>query len=250
VHSMKDLPTALPQGIVLAAVPERGNTRDALVLALPNRPVRKIGSSSLRRRAMVKRQAIINNTQCPELEHVRGNVNSRLRKLDEGQYDALVLACAGLERLGLQDRISQTLQGEEWKYYAVCQGAIAVVCREDDSNLRNILQKINQQDTLIQCYAERAFLATLEGGCKVPIGVNTEIKDSVLHIAGIVLSLDGVESVEHNEHVQLNGDNANDLAAAEEVGKRLANNMLLKGADKILKDIRSAVENDTFSNKS
>jgi hydroxymethylbilane synthase len=243
VHSMKDLPTKLPEGIVLAAVPLRGDVRDALVLPKPHtqdKQVRNIASSSLRRRAMLMHMHNGNiNTS-----HIRGNVNSRLKKLDEGQFDALVLACAGLERLGLADRISQRLEGALWDYYAVCQGALAVVCRDNDQRMIELLQALNHAQTRIQCSAERAMLRALEGGCKVPIGVKStqnELKE--LTLKGIVLTVDGDKTIEYEETVKLSGDYKTDLELAERLGEKVAKELLGRGADKILHDIRMSLEN-------
>eukprot|EP01083_Nonionella_stella_P201447 737002_1 len=235
VHSMKDLPTVLPEGLTVGAVLERGSVEDALVVRkglevksiaeLP--PGSKVGTSSVRRRAMLARNYA--HLQCLD---VRGNLNTRLRKLDEGQYDALLLARAGLERLEWNDRITQVLDFHDFPH-AVAQGALAVVCREDDEKTLKLLEKLVHEDSFFRCCAERGLLKTLEGGCKVPIAVWTNLEDGVLEIYGCVVSPDGSQFVESSlkESVK-NSENAADL------GSRLAKVLIEMGGDKILDLVR------------
>lgn len=243
VHSMKDLPTVLPEGIVLGCVPCRGNVHDALVLRrdlpkdTPLEALKKLGSSSLRRRAMIWNRW----GEKFELGDVRGNVNTRLSKLDEGRFDALVLASAGLERLGLGDRISRELKGEDWPYYAVCQGALAVVCRQDDHKMREILERLTDRNTLLRCTAERSMLRKLEGGCKVPIGVHSELQDGFLKLKGIVLSTNGSETVEVEKSMQIPVEYEESLKLAGRLGEDVAVSLLENGADKILAQIRTEI---------
>ena len=177
VHSLKDLPTNLPDGLMLGAITARENPADALVLhekhagatieTLPEGAI--VGTSSLRRLAQLRHHY-------PHLQFkdIRGNLNTRLRKLDEGQYDAIVLAVAGLERLDMADRISQVIPAEV-SLHAVGQGALGIECRDGDQEVLEVLQALVDVESTRRCLAERAFLRQLEGGCQVPIGVNSEV---------------------------------------------------------------------------
>ncbi|XP_061725020.1 porphobilinogen deaminase [Cydia pomonella] len=205
VHSLKDLPTSLPEGLAIGAVFEREDPRDALVLredlkehtleTLPEGSV--IGTSSLRRTAQLRGKH-------PQLcvRDVRGNLNTRLRKLDEnGEYSALLLAAAGLQRMGWSDRISKILPCAEIKY-AVGQGALAVECRADNDAILSLLAPFNHAETYCRVLAERSFLKTLGGGCSAPVGVSTRLKpfdtQFKLTISGAVWSLDGATTIEHS----------------------------------------------------
>jgi hydroxymethylbilane synthase len=194
VHSLKDLPTIPTEGLELAGVPERGPNGDAFVSKkhakfddLPRGAT--VGTSSLRRRAMLLHQR-------PDLNLVqlRGNVDTRLRKLEEQNLDAIILAEAGLFRLGLKDRITEILD-PEWMLPAVGQGAIGLECRVDDENAGSIVKQISDPDTLARVTAERAMLASLGGGCLVPIGALSKVEDGVLTLRGAVLSPDGKRQV-------------------------------------------------------
>ncbi|BAZ15703.1 porphobilinogen deaminase [Calothrix sp. NIES-4071] len=236
VHSLKDLPTRLPEGLALAAITERENPADALVVhekykdkqidTLP--PGAIIGSSSLRRLAQLRHHF-------PHLEFkdVRGNLNTRLAKLDAGEYDALILAVAGLERLGMGERVHQVLP-KEISLHAVGQGALGIECRADDTELISMLKAIEHPQTRNRCLAERAFLRDLEGGCQVPIGVNTEITGNTLTITGIVASVDGQRFVKDT----VSGE-SND---AEKLGTQLADLLRSKGAQPILEEIFQTVQ--------
>ncbi|KAI8433524.1 hypothetical protein MSG28_015553 [Choristoneura fumiferana] len=204
VHSLKDLPTSLPDGLAIGAVFEREDPRDALVLredlkehtleSLPDGSV--IGTSSLRRTAQL-------HMRHPRLcvQDVRGNLNTRLRKLDSGGYAALLLAAAGLQRMGWGDRVSKILPCAEMKY-AVGQGALAVECRADDHSVLALLAPFNHAGTYCRVLAERSFLKTLGGGCSAPVGVSTRLKpfDSQfkLSITGAVWSMDGTTTIDHS----------------------------------------------------
>lgn len=236
VHSLKDLPTNLPEGLALAAVTKRENPADALVLhekykgltieQLPEGAV--IGTSSLRRLAQLRHKF-------PHLafKDVRGNLNTRMAKLDAGEYDALILAVAGLERLGMSDRIHQILPAEV-SLHAVGQGALGIECRADDVELIALLKAIEDPETRDRCLAERAFLRDLEGGCQVPIGVNTEIKDGQLTLTGIVASVDGQKLVKDT----VTGTTTN----AEALGTELANILRAQGAQEILEEIFQQIQ--------
>ncbi|MBK1987814.1 hydroxymethylbilane synthase [Sphaerospermopsis aphanizomenoides BCCUSP55] len=236
VHSLKDLPTNLPPGLTLAAITERENPADALVLhekykgqtidTLPAGAV--IGTSSLRRLAQLRHQF-------PHFtfKDVRGNLNTRMAKLDAGEYDALILAVAGLERLGMSDRIHQKLP-PEISLHAVGQGALGIECRADDPELITILKAIEHPQTRDRCLAERSFLRSLEGGCQVPIGVNTEIVGDNLTLTGIVASVDGQKLVK---------DIVTGLAKdAEQLGTELANILRQQGATEILEEIFTEIK--------
>ncbi len=192
VHSMKDLPTELPPGISIAAVLPRGDVRDAFIsakgetlAALP--PGAVVGSSSLRRQAQVKRLR-------PDLRAIdlRGNVETRLKKLEQGMVDATLLALAGLERLGLTDHVTSVLPTDEM-LPAVAQGAIGVSCRSDDAQTRALLQALNDDSTATAVACERAFLGELDGSCRTPIAGLAEIADGFLRFRGLVLTPEGTE---------------------------------------------------------
>ncbi|BAZ01185.1 porphobilinogen deaminase [Tolypothrix tenuis PCC 7101] len=236
VHSLKDLPTNLPEGLTLAAITERENPADALVLhekykgqtidTLPEGAV--IGTSSLRRLAQLR-------NQFPHFtfKDVRGNLNTRMAKLDAGEYDALILAVAGLERLGMSDRVHQILP-KEISLHAVGQGALGIECRADDTELISLLKAIEHPQTRDRCLAERAFLRDLEGGCQVPIGVNTEINGDQLTLTGIVASVDGQKLVKDT----VSGEAKN----AEQLGTELANLLRQQGAQEILDVIFTEIQ--------
>ncbi len=216
VHSMKDLPTELPQGICIAAVLPRGDVRDAFISKMAQSLAElpsgaRIGTSSLRRQAQVKRLR-------PDLEVIalRGNVETRLKKLDEGQADVTLLAVAGLERLGLTSHITAMLSTEEM-LPAVAQGAIGVVCRTDDTNTRALLATLNDAKTATAVACERSFLAALDGSCKTPIAGLAEISDDMLRLRGMILAPDGSEWHE----VEMTGPETDALRIGEEAGKDL-----------------------------
>ncbi|NEQ69833.1 MAG: hydroxymethylbilane synthase [Symploca sp. SIO2D2] len=239
VHSLKDLPTNLPEGLVLGVVTERENPADALVVhakhqdkqidTLPAGAV--VGTSSLRRLAQLRHHF-------PHLsfKDVRGNLNTRLKKLDDGEYDAIILAVAGLERLEMSDRIHQKLP-PEISLHAVGQGALGIECRGDDTEVLELLKAVEHQPTAQRCYAERSFLRELEGGCQVPIGVNTELAGTTLTLTGIVASIDGTKFVKDT----VTGEATN----AEELGIELAGKLRQQGAQEILDEILAEIERDS-----
>ncbi|MBD2682704.1 MULTISPECIES: hydroxymethylbilane synthase [Nostoc] len=235
VHSLKDLPTNLPTGLVLGAVTERENPADAVVFhekykdrqldTLPAGAV--IGTSSLRRLAQLR-------NKFPEFtfKDVRGNLNTRLAKLDNGEYDALILAAAGLQRLGMSDRIDQVLT-TEISLYAVGQGALGIECRADDADVLSLLKAIEHIPTRDRTLAERAFLRELEGGCQVPIGVNTKLYENTLTLTGLVASIDGQRLIK---------DTVTGAAeSAENLGIELAQKLRQQGAKEILDEIFQTV---------
>ncbi len=235
VHSLKDLPTRLPEGLMLGCVTDRENPADALVVhekhkgkqldTLPAGAV--IGTSSLRRLAQLR-----HHFPHFAFKDVRGNVITRLAKLDAGEYDALILAVAGLERLGLGDRVDQVIPAEI-SLHAVGQGALGIECRSDDAEILAVIKALEHQPTAYRCYAERSFLRELEGGCQVPIGVNTVLKGDTLTLTGIVVSVDGQKVVK--------GEVSGAAIEAEALGTQLAHQLIEQGAKEILDEISAAV---------
>jgi hydroxymethylbilane synthase len=217
-------------------ITERENPADALVVhekyqdkqieTLPAGAV--IGTSSLRRLAQLRHKF-------PHFtfKDVRGNLNTRMAKLDAGEYDALILAAAGLQRLGMSDRIHQILP-PEISLHAVGQGALGIECRADDQEIITILKAIEHPQTRDRCLAERAFLRVLEGGCQVPIGVNTQINSNELTLTGIVASVDGQKLVK---------DTVTGAAKdAENLGAQLAQLLRQQGAQEILEEIFTEIQ--------
>ncbi|HAG81272.1 MAG TPA: hydroxymethylbilane synthase [Cyanobacteria bacterium UBA12227] len=236
VHSLKDLPTRLPDGLVLGCVTERENPADALVVhekhkdkqidTLPEGAV--IGTSSLRRLAQLR-------YHFPHFtfKDIRGNLNTRLAKLDAGEYDALILATAGLQRLDMSDRVHQILPPEV-SLHAVGQGALGIECRAEDTEVLELLKALEHTPTAQRCYAERAFLRELEGGCQVPIGVNTDLEGDTLTLTGIVASVDGKTLVKDS----ITGK----ATEAEQLGIELAKSLRQQGAQEILAEIFAQIE--------
>jgi len=225
VHSLKDLPTLPVERLVLAAVPPRGPTGDAFVSNRHRRfddlpPGAVVATSSLRRRAQV-----LHRRPDLQLVNIRGNVGTRLRKLDEGGYDGLILARAGLERLGLGDRVREVLDAA-WMLPAVGQGALGLECRTEDTETRRLLAGLDDAATRQAVLAERALLRGLGGGCQVPIGAAATVTGDRLTLRGAVLPPDGSRRVAE----QVEGD----AAEAEELGVRLAERLLALGARELL----------------
>ncbi len=228
VHSMKDVPMNMPEGFVLAATGERENPYDAFVsndydsLAdLPHGSI--VGTSSLRRQSQIQ-------ARFPHLkiESLRGNVQTRLRKLDEGQYAAIILAAAGLIRLELGARIRNIISAED-SIPAVGQGALGIEIRSDRTDLIDVLAPLNHVDTEQCVEAERGFSRTLAGSCTVPLGAYATKQANIISITGFVASVDGTQMLRET----MSGD-AND---AETIGKALANKLISLGADKILAEL-------------
>jgi len=225
VHSLKDVPMNMPEGFVLAAIGEREDPHDAFVsnqyenlAALPAGSV--VGTSSLRRESQLR-------ARFPHLivEPLRGNVQTRLRKLDEGQYAAIILAAAGLKRLGLGERIRNIISSED-SLPAVGQGALGIECRVDRADVIAALQPLHHPDTAACVLAERAMSRVLAGSCQVPLGGFAEVQNGKLRMRGFVASPDGVRMV----HADLTGD----IADPEALGKRIADALLAQGAGEIL----------------
>jgi hydroxymethylbilane synthase len=230
VHSLKDLPTVLPETLAISAICEREDPRDALVLgshsdvdasALENLPRgAKVGTSSPRRVAQLRgwRDDLV-------IEDLRGNVDTRIRKLDEGQYDAVILASAGLVRLGLQHRISLRIPISHM-LPAVGQGAIAIETRADDELAIEVTSRLDHPETRIACLAERAFLRGLGGGCQLPIAAHAQFEGELLKLDGLVARPDGSKRLQDS----LSGP----PDTAEELGASLASILLARGAASLL----------------
>jgi hydroxymethylbilane synthase len=231
VHSLKDLPTIIPEALVIAAICKREDPRDGLVLGrslinaagpsiqtLPGRAI--VGTSSPRRLAQLKhlRNDLV-------IKDLRGNVDTRLRKLDEGQYDALVLACAGLRRLGLENRISVALSSEQM-LPSPGQGAIAIEARAGDVDTIALIARLDHKFTRLACTAERAFLRSLGGGCQLPIAAYAVVRDKKIRLHGLVADTEGKQIV--RDHI------SGPLDEAEQLGGRLAQRLLATGAAELL----------------
>ena len=228
VHSLKDLPTDIPDGLTIAAVPKRDSIRDALVGSyrdlseLPRNA--KVGTSSLRRRA-----EILHHRPDVEVIELRGNVDTRLRKLNEGIYDAIIVAEAGLKRLGLNSYYP--LPPENF-IPAVCQGALVITARSDDMEVLNIFSRLEDSSTRIACDAERSFLIALEAGCQIPAGAYATInlETDKFYINGFISSIDGQQFLKRKESSLIKN--------AENTAKMLALELLNSGGREILESIR------------
>ncbi|HUA21113.1 MAG TPA: hydroxymethylbilane synthase [Bryobacteraceae bacterium] len=228
VHSLKDMPTDLPAGLTLSAIPEREDPRDALVgrkLAELTTGAR-VGTSSLRRAAQLR--ALRPDL---EIENIRGNLDTRLRKLDEGRYDAIVLASAGLRRLGWDNRIAELLDPEVM-CPAVGQGALAVETRADSGAAFQISKRLEHAETRIAVTAERAVLASLGGGCQVPIGAHATVEGGRLHLRAIVVSPDGSQLIRKQS--------SGAIAEGEMLGRALGGELLAEGGREILEAVYGA----------
>jgi len=230
VHSMKDVPVEFPDGLHLAVILDREDPTDAFVSnsyrSLADLPAdARIGTSSLRRQCQIKEKF-----PQAEILSLRGNVNTRLAKLDAGEYDAIILASAGLKRLGLAERITAPLTPDE-SLPAMGQGAIGIECRIDDAEIHDYLRVLHDEDTSIRVNAERAMNARLNGGCQVPIAGFAEIRGERLFMRGLVGSPDG--------KVLYRAEAESGLDQAEQLGQGIADDLLRQGADKILRELYS-----------
>lgn len=228
VHSMKDVPVEFPPGLHLATILQREDPRDAFVSSrhasladLPHDAV--VGTSSLRRQCQIKEKL----PDCRILS-LRGNVNTRLAKLDAGEYDAIILAAAGLKRLDLAERITEILQPEV-SLPAIGQGAIGIECRIDDRASNALLQTLHDPQTSICVSAERAMNARLQGGCQVPIAGFARLHGGRLHLTGLVGSPDGQQ--------MLRAEASGSPEQAEQIGQHVAEKLLQGGADRILQEL-------------
>lgn len=227
VHSMKDVPMVLPDGMSIATICERADPRDAFVSndyrnleELPSGA--KLGTSSVRRKSQI-------SALRPDLHYVdlRGNVGTRLRKLDEGHYDAILLAVAGLERLELSDRITYKLPVET-SIPAAGQGAVGIECRSDDQATLSMLQRLNHESTFICVSAERAMSRSLNANCEAPVAAYARLVGKDLNLVGLVASLDGGQI--------LTDKVTGDASQAEQLGIQLADKLIAQGALELIGD--------------
>ena len=232
VHSLKDLPTALTPDLIVAAIPKRESPADALiardkVASVHDLPAgAAIGTSSLRRIAQL--YLIRDDIKCVPL---RGNVETRVRKVMEGGVDAIVIACAGLNRLGLNDKISAILPPKEF-IPAPAQGALAVQIRGDDSELADLVGQIDDKNSRIAVETERCVLETMHGGCSIPLGVYSQIQNGQINVDAIISDLNGSKYVRRTK--------TGPLDEAKTVAKKLAGSLLADGGQEILDQIRNS----------
>ncbi len=231
VHSLKDMPTAIPLGLSLGAILEREDPRDALIsksgLGLDRLPLgTTVATSSLRRRAQLLKYR-------PDLKlvEVRGNLDTRVRKMEEGQFGAIILAVAGLKRMGWEDRITERIS-PEISLPAVGQGAIVVEVREDDEFVLGLVKHLDHRRTRAEVLAERALMRRLEGGCQIPIGALGRLEGGVLGLDAMVASLDGSRLI--RDRLEGTADSPEDLGVA------LAERLLGLGASEILAEVRAS----------
>ncbi|MGX4669746.1 hydroxymethylbilane synthase [Cerasibacillus sp. JNUCC 74] len=232
VHSMKDMPAAMPEGLIITSIPVREDHRDALISKqnvrfedLPKGAI--IGTSSLRRAAqlLAARPDI-------KIKWIRGNIETRIRKLKEEDYDAIILAVSGLKRVGLSESLITEYLAPDICVPAVGQGALAIECREDDQELREILAKINDEPTARTVQAERTFLHLLEGGCQVPIGGFAYLEEDTIILTALVGTPDGKTIL---KEVVRGKD-------PETVGKEAADLLKQRGADQIIKQVKEELD--------
>jgi len=232
VHSMKDMPSALPRELKIGATPEREDPFDALVsrgdllMHLPQGA--RIGTSSLRRAAQLKRLR-----PDADIRTLRGNLDTRLRKLAEGQYDAVVVAVAGLIRMGMEDRIVEYLGPPDF-LPAVGQGALAIEVRADDKRVNDLVAPLENFEARVTTTVERAFLAELEGGCQAPIAAHASLIDGRLYLVGMVADLDGSRMIRD----EIEGAPRD----AEKLGHELGRKVLEAGGRQILEELYRDVE--------
>ncbi len=230
VHSMKDVPMDLPDGLELFASPKAASPNDAFVSirynSIKELPIgARVGTSSLRRKLqLLERRSDL------EILDLRGNLQTRLNKLNDGVYDAIILAEAGLRRLELDSNIKEVIS-TDFMLPASCQGILGIEIRSNDSTIKEVLSFLKDENTEIRATCERAFLRKLQGGCQVPIACHSVIEDNKIHIRGILYSLDGKEKIEKS----ITGDILN----SEKLGYNLADEIIKSGGNKILKEIYS-----------
>lgn len=234
VHSTKDMPTALPEGLAIMGMPKRANAQDAIISGTPGLTVdslpqgARVATGSLRRVAQLLRRR-------PDIEacEIRGNVDSRVKRVLDGEFDAGILAAAGVERLGLQDAVSGNIPTDVL-VPAAGQGAIAIEARQNDAEIAALLEKITDRDTLRVVTAERFVLGALEGGCQVPMGIHAEIDGDVMDLCAFVASLDGAKYVE----ARAKGD----ASDPKGLGQVVVDDLVGKGARQILDEIMGEAE--------
>ena len=228
VHSLKDVPMEIPKGLTLGAITKRENPYDVLISRdgkklseLPEGS--KIGTSSLRRQVQIKKRR-----KDLKVEVLRGNVDTRMRKLKEGLYDAIVLAYAGVKRMGFESEITEVLYDF---IPAVGQGSLAIEIREGDGRIEELIKPLNHRESYISAVCERAFLKELEGGCQVPIGAFAAVEGEKVRLRAFISDLNAERFIE--------GEETGSVEEAKEVGKRLAHKLLKAGGEEILREIYS-----------
>lgn len=231
VHSLKDMPVVVPEGLVITAITQRADPGDAFVStkyeSFQQLPAgAKVGTSSLRRKAQ-----LLHARPDLQIEDLRGNVNTRLRKMEEENFDGIILACAGLKRLGFGDKIRQVLP-QTMCLPAVGQGALAIECRQADKETRELLEFLNDRCTRLCTEAERGFLATVEGGCQVPVGVHAVSAEAGIRVEAVIASLDGITLLRDALEAEVK-----DVQEARAVGVNLAEKLLARGGREILRSI-------------
>jgi hydroxymethylbilane synthase len=235
IHSMKDMPAEIPAGLMIGAIPKREDPRDALItrhnIPWAELPIgSKIGTASLRRQAHLKKLR-------PDLSFVslRGNLDTRLRKLNTGEVDAIILAAAGMHRIGWKDKITEYLQTEV-SLPAIGQGALAIECRSGDEKINTTIAFLNHTETALLVRSERALLTRLEGGCQVPIAGFAKMENGGITLEGLVSNLDGTEQIYEKRHGAAEW--------AEALGVQVAELLLAKGAGRILKALTDKQEGE------
>jgi len=232
VHSMKDVPTILPEGLTISAVAKRHDSRDAFIsktgLSLAELPEgSRVGTGSLRRASQ-----LLHHFSGLKIVSIRGNVDTRIRKLrEDGEFDAIVLAVAGLERMGLGDEITEIIS-PDIMLPAPGQGVVAIESRVDDEDTINVLRGINHAETEIAATSERAFLCRLGGDCNVPVGCNATLNGHLISLSGIISSPDGKALIKK--------DASGPIEDAQQLGEQLAELILQQGGNKILEELRSS----------
>ena len=228
VHSLKDVPMEIPKGLTLGAITKRENPYDVLISRggeklseLPEGS--KIGTSSLRRQVQIKKRR-----KDLKVEVLRGNVDTRMRKLKEGLYDAIVLAYAGVKRMGFESEITEVLYDF---IPAVGQGSLAIEIRKGDGRIEELIKPLNHRESYISAVCERAFLKELEGGCQVPIGAFAAVEGEKVRLRAFISDLNAERFIE--------GEETGSVEEAKEVGKRLAHKLLKAGGEEILREIYS-----------
>ncbi|MFZ3576392.1 hydroxymethylbilane synthase [Virgibacillus sp. DJP39] len=232
VHSMKDMPSVMPEGLTISSIPERADHRDAYISKdnvklndLPDGAI--VGTSSLRRAAQVLAQR-----PDVKIKSIRGNIETRLRKLEEEDYDAIILAVAGMQRVGWNENLITEYLDPEMCVPAVGQGALAIECREDDTEVREMLAKINNEYSTITVTAERTFLKLLEGSCQVPVAGYAHLENEEIVLNALVASADGTTVL--SETVR----GTNPVAVGEEAATKL----IARGAKKIVDEVKEELE--------
>jgi len=230
VHSLKDMETVIPEGLKLGAVTKRHNAEDVLIARKPGTTIDTLPSGATVATGSLRRRSQLKNIR-PDIEvsDLRGNVPTRIQKFLDSDWDAIILARAGVERLKLERHISSTIEIKQM-LPAVGQGALGIEIRKGDRFVENIVKSLHDNDTFLAVTAERSLLRALEGGCQVPIGAYAEIQANRLHLSAIVGSIDGKTAYRMNLKGSINDP--------EKVGRTLANNLLEAGARKILNDIK------------